>query len=198
MTGANVNNNGGPGTLSGNSYSSPFGEFYDDETIATIHNDCTMGGSIIISGTGQIAVCNMDPINWTSGGIVTWSNTTGQQVNNYELYASNSNVATFGKANGLGDLEALCNAQPLEIGNRVWTDTNGNGKQDAGEAGINGLTVDLYKGATQVGTTTTANGGQYYFTTANVNLNGATGILPNMAYEIRIATAQGPLSNLIL
>ena len=144
VTGANVGNNGGPGTLSGSAYTAPYGEFYDDATAATIHNDCTQGGSVLLPGSGQVVTCNMDPIQWTSGGIMTYSNVTGQQVNGYELYASNSNVATFGKANGLGDLELLCAAQPLEIGNRVWYDANSNGKQDANEAGIGGLTIGLY------------------------------------------------------
>lgn len=44
----------------------------------------------------------------------------------------------------------------FSLGNRVWRD-NGNGIQDAGEPGINGVTVKLYNGASQlVGTTTTA------------------------------------------
>ncbi len=34
------------------------------------------------------------------------------------------------------------------VGDRVWNDTNGNGVQDAGETGINGVTVQLLNGAT--------------------------------------------------
>ena len=47
------------------------------------------------------------------------------------------------------------------IGDYVWYDANGNGLQDAGEPGINGVTVDLYD-STQtnlLATTTTAYGG---------------------------------------
>ena len=32
------------------------------------------------------------------------------------------------------------------IGDRVWYDLNGDGTQDAGEPGINGMTVNLYSG----------------------------------------------------
>ncbi|WP_322494448.1 SdrD B-like domain-containing protein, partial [Chloroflexus sp.] len=58
--------------------------------------------------------------------------------------------------------------RPASIGNYVWRDTNGNGLQDAGEAGIDGVTVTL-NGATGAGvainqTTTTAGGGLYSFT----------------------------------
>ncbi|MEJ8851345.1 SdrD B-like domain-containing protein [Variovorax rhizosphaerae] len=55
------------------------------------------------------------------------------------------------------------------IGDRVWTDTNGNGVQDAGEAGKAGVTVQVYtsvNGApgTLVGTQTTDANGGYNFT----------------------------------
>jgi hypothetical protein len=42
------------------------------------------------------------------------------------------------------------------IGDFVWLDTNGNGIQDAGEPGLNGITVELINGSTTT-TTTTAN-----------------------------------------
>ena len=47
------------------------------------------------------------------------------------------------------------------IGDYVWYDANGNGVQDAGEPGINGVTVDLYDstGTNLLATTTTAYGG---------------------------------------
>jgi LPXTG-site transpeptidase (sortase) family protein len=58
---------------------------------------------------------------------------------------------------------------PASLGNFVWLDANGNGIQDAGETGINGVTVELYTGAgALVATTTTANvagvDGTYGFT----------------------------------
>ncbi len=46
----------------------------------------------------------------------------------------------------------------------MWTDTNGNGVQDSGEAGINGVTVQLVNsGGTVIATTTTAGDGNYTF-----------------------------------
>jgi fimbrial isopeptide formation D2 family protein/uncharacterized repeat protein (TIGR01451 family) len=55
--------------------------------------------------------------------------------------------------------------EPASIGNQVWEDTNGNGVQDAGEAGIDNVTVNLYDGGGNlVGSTTTAGGGLYEFT----------------------------------
>ncbi|MFI0606907.1 MAG: SdrD B-like domain-containing protein, partial [Anaerolineae bacterium] len=59
------------------------------------------------------------------------------------------------------------------IGNLVWTDTDADGVKDAGETGISGVTVDLYRdlngngrldvGEPRVGSTTTAADGSYLF-----------------------------------
>lgn len=56
---------------------------------------------------------------------------------------------------------------PAAIGNFVWQDSNGNGRQDVGEAGVNGVTVTL-TGTNDLGAitpivTTTAGGGVYNF-----------------------------------
>jgi hypothetical protein len=44
----------------------------------------------------------------------------------------------------MGDLEILSDAAPIEIGNRLWNDANGNGIQDAGEVGLANVSVELY------------------------------------------------------
>jgi serine-aspartate repeat-containing protein C/D/E len=54
------------------------------------------------------------------------------------------------------------------IGDRVWCDTNFNGIQDTGEAGVSGVTVKLLNSAgTVLSTTTTDSNGKYLF--ANLN-----------------------------
>ena len=127
----------------------------------------------------------------------------------------------WGKGNGMGDLEILYDPAPIELGNRVWTDANGNGIQDPGETPIAGVTVQLWADTdangsadTQVGTAVTSAAGTYYFvsgTAADPNpgdnqgivfYNGG-GIRPNTAYEVRIPNAEGgsqqaPLSGLFL
>ena len=57
-------------------------------------------------------------------------------------------------------------AHQLELdGDKVWEDRNANGLQDAGESGLDGVTVRLYDASdTLVGATTTSGGGQYKFT----------------------------------
>ena len=51
------------------------------------------------------------------------------------------------------------------VGDRVWLDANGDGAQDAGETGINGVTVQLLDAANNVvATATTSGDGNYTFT----------------------------------
>ncbi|MCK6373166.1 MAG: carboxypeptidase regulatory-like domain-containing protein, partial [Zoogloea sp.] len=58
---------------------------------------------------------------------------------------------------------AFC-ATDVSIGDKVWNDANMNGVQDAGEAGISGVTVKLLNGAGSViATTTTDANGSYLF-----------------------------------
>ena len=72
-----------------------------------------------------------------------------------------------GRATGLsldvGPIEAPATVQASSIGDLVWSDTNGNGVQDAGEAGIAGFPVGLTGtdsdgNAVSMGTTTDASG----------------------------------------
>ncbi|WP_374241629.1 SdrD B-like domain-containing protein, partial [Zoogloea sp.] len=68
-----------------------------------------------------------------------------------------------------------------KIGDRVWEDTNYNGIQDAGEAGIKGVTVKLLNSAgTVVATTTTDAYGNYLFN--NVNAGD---------YKVQVVTPTG-------
>jgi hypothetical protein len=176
-----VNNNEGPGG----------GEFYyqDNELANSYHLNTCMGSLAVLLGSDQVLLTIMDPVDLWAGGLSKFNNTDGTRVENYQLYTG-ADIQLAGKANGLGDIELFSGLQPLEMGNRVWADANSNGIQDAGEAGLGNITLDLYQAGVKVGSTVTASDGTYYFNTANVNLGGATGILPNTAYEIRISMSQ--------
>ena len=55
--------------------------------------------------------------------------------------------------------------QSASLGDFVWNDLDADGVQDAGETGIDGVTVNLYSSnGTLIGTTTTSGGGLYLFT----------------------------------
>jgi hypothetical protein len=69
------------------------------------------------------------------------------------------------------------------LGDRVWSDTNGNGVQDIGERGVAGVTVELLtgcSGTTAVRTRTTNSNGDYLFST-----------LPAGQYRIRVVPPAG-------
>jgi uncharacterized surface anchored protein len=75
---------------------------------------------------------------------------------------------------------AFC-ATDVSIGDKVWEDTNANGRQDAGEAGIAGVTVKLLNSAgTVLTTTTTDSTGAYLFSG-----------LPAGSYKVQVVTPNG-------
>ena len=137
FTGSGVGNSQGPGN----------GEFYGQDRFGTIHLETAQGGLAQLYG-GEIVTSEMDPTNFNEGGVGFMSNTAGTKSRDYRLFAGN--IPNFGKANGLGDVEILANVAPIEVGNRVWNDTDGDGVQDPGEAAIAGVTVELYNGSTPV------------------------------------------------
>ena len=86
--------------------------------------------------------------------------------------------------------------KPVTIGDFVWVDTNGNGVQDSGEPGINGVTLTLSgtsaSGAPITDHATTSGNGAYSFSeppgtyTVTVDASNTTGVLAGY-----IATAIG-------
>jgi hypothetical protein len=79
------------------------------------------------------------------------------------------------------------NVRPrVRLGNFVWSDDDRDGVQDAGEAGINGVLVELLSGTTVIATVLTAGNGAYEFSSLTT-----LAMLPNTAYSIRIQTTVG-------
>lgn len=86
--------------------------------------------------------------------------------------------------------------QKVNLGDLVWYDQNGNGVQDAGEAGIAGVTVKLYADANADNTadaaaiaTTTTNGSGIYSFTGLTPSNYIVGITIPTGYTATITTA---------
>ena len=116
----------------------------------------------------------------------------------------------WGKGNGLGDLEVVCDAAPVQIGNLVWIDTNKNGVQDPGEPVAAGVTVRLYDANnTLVGTALTDASGTYYFSStiseaaAGNGDNAGGGLTTGAAFTVRLDnpadyTGSGPLTPYVL
>ena len=169
---AGENNNKGPGG----------GVFYYDNNFKGFHEELSFGGLAMLAGQPEVLEVALDPFKIYTGGIIHLNNTTGKKGDLYEIYSSYDVSGLFGKANGLGDTELLCAPQPIEIGNRVFMDTNSNGEQDAAEMGLDGIVVELWKGGAKVTDVTTTNGGEWFFT----NLDADTD------YEVKIVGASFP------
>lgn len=121
--------------------------------------------------------------------------------------APGGSTSRFGKQQGIGDIELLSAEQPIQIGNRIWQDTNFNGIQDADETtpgvpmgtivtlrspGVDGI---YGNGDDQTWVTTTDATGNYFFSSLSGSDNrkpaswtgvGNT-ILPGYNYRIEVA-----------
>ena len=176
--------------------------FYDGGT----HQELSGGTLLQLAGHPDVISSAFDPARTVRAGGFMWlSATDGSRAKGYDIYDTGFPFpqvpqATFSKANGVGEFVAICQAAPIEIGNRVWDDTDGDGVQDPGEAGLDGVTVQLIApGGGVLATAVTANGGQYYFSsgagTSAVNaIYGVAGLAPNTSgYRVRIDATQGAL-----
>lgn len=175
--------------------------FYQDNH--TYHDETAGGGILHVPGYPEVAQVSNDPVvgveDTHDGGVRWYSADTGTTSWVYRLFDGDLTEippAVFGKSNGLGDLEALCDEAPVEIGNRVWYDTNQDGIQSPGEAPVVGVTLHLYDAnGTLLATAVTNAQGEYYFrggpASGDANpadhiglLEGPVGL--NTSYQIRI------------
>ncbi len=202
-------NSSKPPTLGAFGLEGPFGgEFYFEDGMEKAngvpntpryHVNCGQGSLALLPGKNEVLVTQMDPINIWSGGVSTFDNTNGTNTVDLQVYEGDA-TGDIGKANGLGDLEIFAENAVIEIGNRVWSDSDADGIQDAGESGIQNVSVYLYSNGpdgiagnaddVQVGSTTTNSTGNYYFTTASgtdgSGVDYGVNILPLMGYNVRI------------
>ncbi len=136
----------------------------------------TLGSLAHASGFKEFASTQIDPkiFYWNKGkrndsivsaGVRWFNSESGTDTHSNLIYTRDDLDWSFAKANGLGDLEVLCNGAPIEIGNRVWSDDNADGIQDPNEAGISGVSVELLNSTGSVVSTQTTNAnGEYKFT----------------------------------
>ncbi|MFN7947516.1 MAG: SdrD B-like domain-containing protein [Blastocatellia bacterium] len=192
-----IENNGSAGSVTtagaGNAQGPGNGEYYFQDNLPGVHDELTMGSVVQVPGFPDVVSTIYDPLGASSEGGVGWfRHADGTVKKTYRIYDAS---ASFGKANGLGGMVALCNPAPLEIGNRVWLDQNSNGIQDAGEPGLAGVQVLLFDlNGDQVGSAVTDANGHYYFNDSNVT----GGLQPGTRYRILIDKSQLPLAGTVL
>ena len=177
--------------------------FAEGHALATPqHGELGLGGMTQIPGRSDVISSIYDPVltftnELDDGGLGWFDNASGGWTKSYRLYdgSLSSPGSLLLKAAGVGDVAPFCARPPIEIGNRVWDDTIPNGRQDPGEAGLNGVTVRLVCGGAEIATTMTSNfgglgdDGSYLFNDANV-----TGGVPfDTACEVRVDPADAAL-----
>jgi len=173
------------------------GEFYNGESFpvppGSVHNETSFGGMALYPGLTDVVLSAMDPENFDAGGLIWLSNANGAKVRDVELYQdAGLGAPTSGKANGIGDLELTCGTAPIEIGNRVWIDTDRNGVQDPDEVPIAGIRVELRTSAgALIAFVTTAADGTYIFsndtgTSGNGRAYNINALLFNTDYQVVI------------
>ena len=187
------------------------GEFFHADSFRDVdgggHNEIVTGALAIRLGSGEVNSTVYDPIESTyryrSQGIRWFNSTNGSVVKNFEIVSPNA--PHFGKGSMLGDLEFMCAAAPIEIGNRVWLDVDGDGIQDPNEEPIAGITIQLLDsdGLTIIATAVTDSSGHYLFSSASgddtSSLKYNLAITANtIGYTIRIDTTQSSLSGLTI
>ncbi|WP_129312294.1 SdrD B-like domain-containing protein [Streptomyces sp. L2] len=158
-------------------------EYYPGDNIGG-HQEISSGGIAVDKVESTIPFSAMDPIAKTGSGVAWVDRTTGtRDASSDGLYLSD----VFGKTRGIGDLEVLCDQAPLQLGNRVWQDTNENGIQDPGEAPVAGATVNLYDAnGNKIGTAVTNSRGEYYFDSTVTKNVSAADLVYGRTYTIKM------------
>jgi uncharacterized repeat protein (TIGR01451 family) len=167
-------------------------EFYIGEFLRTSHQETALGGLRVNKSAGDAASTSMDPVGRINTGGVGWfDQLTGIGPGNEPVeergLTLTAGANSYGKGNGLGDLELIVAQPPVQLGDRVWFDTDRDGAQDANEPPISGATVELVaEDGTVVATTTTDENGDYYF-------NESDGLEPDTSYQVRFDWSTGTI-----
>jgi uncharacterized repeat protein (TIGR01451 family) len=150
-------------------------------------NNGIVPSSPVISTT-KINICGTETAQLTASGCtdkITWI--TGATTSSISVASAGTYTATCSNSCGASQASSpiviTTNCITLgQIGDFVWYDDNNNGKQDATEAGVNGVILELYKDGLPTGLRdTTDNAGKYLFT----NLSSGN-------YQVRISPLSLP------
>lgn len=185
------------------------GDSYVDGEGRVTHAELSLGSLAYNQTTGSVLAGTYNPIpfyyddgdtdTYRDQGLRWHDSRTGAWEKSYRLVDGDRSFDYFDKANGLGDLELICEAAPIEIGNRVWFDSDRDGVQDPTDPALRDIVVELVdENGVVVGTATTDENGYYVFSSAkgtdtqsaqyNLNLQYRTN------YTLQIDTTQAALN----
>ena len=167
------------------------------------YNNSTGAGSVDASATDATDK-GIDVADPTAAGISSAPVTLGPglQPLNEANTGDNDGVGPTTSLDANNNMTIDFGFYRLTVGDLVWRDDgNGgatpgninNGVRDAGEAGIAGVRVELYRGGTLVAVTTTDASGNYLFTqgTNSAGVPNGMPLLPGTDYQVRIPQATG-------
>ncbi|WP_341932995.1 SdrD B-like domain-containing protein [Microbacterium sp. LWO14-1.2] len=172
------------------------------------HGNTALGSALQIPGYVNTMATVVDPLDLSSDGVRVYQHSDGTTQRGAMMSTGfETNSGSFVKAGGLGDLTTLADLPPVEIGNRVWLDLDGDGIQEAGEDPIAGVTVRLFDTAGNVvASAVTDAQGTYIFSSSPGTSTGSTiyglPLTPDTDYEIRLDRAAdyadgGPLDEVV-
>ncbi|MDQ6526967.1 SdrD B-like domain-containing protein [Nocardioides sp. LHD-245] len=161
------------------------------------HQEVGQGGLAYAPRNGELGSIAMDPTGLIgTGGVGFFDTATGQGPGGAPAtrgWLVNTYPESFGKGNGLGDLDLLAGLAPVQIGNRVWFDADKDGVQDPEELPIPGATVTLLDATGAVVATTTTNAaGEYYFGGDGASYQ----VVPGASYTVRFDVGTADTSGL--
>lgn len=149
----------------------PGGQFFYEQGLSFQfghHDNLFSSGLVIIPGKNEILAGYTDPLDYSTIG-ARYLNTKNGRTD-YGIHLAP------GKRNLITGVNRIAPAAAMEIGNRVWLDTDADGVQDADESGIANVAIELYADFNNDGnpdgaalaTTMTASDGTWYFNADNV------------------------------
>ncbi len=158
-----------------------------------VHDETALGAVATIAGSNQLTTTSFDAARtYNAAGNRFLSLIDGHSINGFDQYLPG--VGYFGKNGGIGGVAFLLDEAPVEIGNRVWYDADGDGIQDPDEPAINGAPVELWTAdasgnpVTLLASTQTAtlNGqdGTYYFRSVDAPSGGIAGFVKDADYVV--------------
>ncbi len=165
-----------------------------------------LGGAATTAGDGLFTITTTDATYPATGAVKVEFTTipSGTAINGSKQIQF---IPSGGASNIDLQLSNGATTPSIEIGDRVWSDNNGNGIQDAGEPGIAGVTVNLLEApapggtfaAAAVATALTDVNGYYRFAkSASVGATTYAGFDTAKSYRVQVAgVTSGPLKGMV-
>ncbi len=191
-----LENNGNDGKFETAGRNTGFGPgggeyYYGDHSISInglVSERESLNGAISrCPGFGDVVSAAVDPIGQYTSGVIHLNNLSGNWEKRYNIISHDFGLL-IGKGNALGDLKILSKSAPIEIGNYIWSDRNGNGIQDPTEAPLPGVRIELLKNDSVIASSISNENGYYLF--SNQNCPALNPSPQSFIYDVNLLAAE--------